>query len=73
MSRLAIHARADRLDRAENLLDAIGQVFGERFGAHCACNVDDRIEVNVAAMLDVLLLLPVARRLFQCLDDEGRS
>merc|ERR550517_315148 len=42
-------------------------------GRHHAGGGDDVIHGDVAAVLDVLHLLPVPWRLLQCLDDQGSS
>merc|ERR1719189_2693860 len=57
---LTVNSAADRLGRAQYL-------------PHHPGSVDDVVERDVAAVLDVLDLLPIARRLLQGLDDEGRG
>ena len=70
-----VDGAADRLGRAEDLLDAAGERSREGLlgVAHGAGNVDDGVEFNVARVLDVLLLLAVADGLLEGADDERRS
>lgn len=68
---LAVHGAADRLGGAENLLHYSGELAGHGAGPHDAGSVDDVIHGDVAAVLDVLDLLPVPWRLLEGLDDEG--
>jgi hypothetical protein len=58
---------------AENLLDGTLQILGHGLEAHSAGDGDDLIEGNALGVLDVLLLLPVARGLLEGLDDERRG
>ena len=60
MRGLAVNRAADALRCAKDLLDTTSELLCERFCPHCACNVIDLVERNVAAVLDVLLLLAVA-------------
>jgi hypothetical protein len=55
---------------SENLLDRTLQFLRQRLESHCSRNFDDFFERDGLAVLDVLLLLPVARRLLQGLDDK---
>lgn len=75
MSGATVDGAADRLGRAEDLLDAAGERGREGLlgVAHGAGNVDDGVEFNVARVLDVLLLLAVADGLLEGADDERRS
>jgi len=57
---LTIDGAANTLGSSQDLLDITGKVLGERFWAHHAGNFDDFVKSDVAGMLDVLLLLPVA-------------
>merc|ERR1712203_373003 len=68
---LAVDCAADRLSRAQDLLHHPGELPGHRPGPHHPGSVDDVVQRDVAAVLDVLDLLPVARRLLQGLDDKG--
>ena len=70
---LAVNSAANRLSRAEDLLYGAGEVLGKRLEAHLAGNLDDLVQRDVAAVLDVLLLLAVARGLLERLDDERRG
>jgi hypothetical protein len=67
---LAIHLAADAERRAEDLLDAPLQLLGERLEAHLPCNGDDLIERDGLVVLNVLLLLAIARGLLEGADDE---
>lgn len=71
---LAVDRASDRLGSAEDLLDTVGEVLRERLLrlAHGAGDLDDLVELNVARVLDVLLLLAVANGLLQGTDDERR-
>merc|ERR1712038_1412962 len=70
---LAVDGAADRLGRAQDLLHYPGELPGHRPGPHHPGSVDDVVQRDVAAVLDVLDLLSVTRRLLQGLDDEGRG
>jgi len=67
----AIDGAADTLGGSKNLLGGTGQGLGERLWSHLTGNVDDLVKSDVARVFDVLLLLPVARRLLESLDDKG--
>lgn len=69
----AIDLAAGAESSSENLLDGTLQVLGHGLKAHGAGDVDDLIEGNALGVLDVLLLLPVARGLLEGLDDERRG
>jgi hypothetical protein len=60
---LSVDSASDRLAGPEDLLDGAGQVLGEGLVTHSACNVDDLVEADVPAVLDVLLLLAITRGL----------
>merc|ERR1712038_2133338 len=68
---LAVDGAADRLSRAQDLLHHPGELPGHRPGPHHPGSVDDVVQRDVAAVLDVLDLLPVARWLLQGLYDKG--
>merc|ERR1719189_807273 len=70
---LTINSAADRLGRAQDLLHHPGEFPRHGPGPHHPGSVDDVVQRDVAAVLDVLDLLSVARGLLQGLDDEGRS
>merc|ERR1712001_240019 len=70
---LAVDGAADRLGRAQDLLHHPGELPGHRPGPHHPGSIDDVVQRDVAAVLDILDLLSVARGLFQGLDDEGRG
>ena len=63
VGRLAVHSAADALRGAKNLLHGARELLRERLGLHCPCDVEDLVQGDVAGVLDVLLLLAVARRL----------
>ena len=67
----AIYLSANTESRTQNLLHRSLQLLGERLEPHRPGNLDDVVEGYALAVLDVLLLLPVARGLLQGLDDEG--
>jgi len=69
----AVHLAARAEGGSENLEGGALQVLGHRLESHRARNGDDLIERNALGVLDVLLLLTVAGRLFKGLDDERRS
>jgi hypothetical protein len=56
--------------RAENLLDCALQLLCKRLESHRACDLNDLIESDGLAVLDVLLLLSVARWLLEGFDDK---
>merc|ERR1712038_860108 len=70
---LAVDGAADRLGRAQDLLHYPGELPGHRPGPHHPGSVDDIVQRDVTAVLDVLDLLSVTRGLLQGLDDEGRG
>lgn len=70
---LAIDLATDGVGGTENLLHDSLQRLGERLEAHGAGNVNDLVEGHALVVLDVLLLLAVARGLLQRTDDKGRS
>lgn len=69
----AINGAANRLGRAEDLTDGALELLRHRARAHRASDGDDVGHRDVAVVLDVLLLLAVARRLVKSLDNERRS
>merc|ERR1719189_2899763 len=70
---LTINSAADRLGRAQDLLHHPRELPRHRPGPHHPGSVDDVVERDVAAVLDVLDLLSVTRRFLQGLDDKGRG
>ena len=71
MGILSIDSAADGLGGAEDLLDAAGELAGHGPGPHGAGSLVDVIHGDVAAVLDVLDLLPVPGGLLEGLDDKG--
>src|SRR5687767_2775098 len=71
--RLAINLATNTVSSAENLLDGTLEILRERLVAHRAGNLDDLIEADGLVVLDVLLLLAVARGLLEGLDDKRGS
>lgn len=69
----SINLAADAERRTEDLLNRTLQLLCQRLEPHRACNLNNLIESDGLAVLDVLLLLPVARGLLEGLDDEGRG
>jgi len=69
----AIDLAASAESSSENLKHGTLEVLGHRLEPHGAGNGDDLIKRNALEMLDVLLLLAVARRLLERLDDERRG
>lgn len=69
---LAINLAPDTECSAEDLLDGALELLGERLVAHGPGNIDDVVERHGLVVLDVLLLLAVARGLLEGPDDEGR-
>jgi hypothetical protein len=61
--RAAVDGAADGLRGAQDLLAPGRERLRERLGAHRPRDLDDLVERHVPAVLDVLLLLAVARRL----------
>lgn len=70
---LAVHLAANRESSTQDLLDGALQALGERLEAHCPCDLDDLVQGDRLVVLDVLLLLAVARGLLQGADDKGRG
>jgi hypothetical protein len=60
---LPVDSAANGLCGAEDLFAAVCESPRKRFAAHGACNVDHLVKGDVAAVLDVLLLLAVTGRL----------
>jgi hypothetical protein len=69
----AVNLATSAESSSEDLLNGTLQVLGHGLESHGAGNVDDLIEGNALGVLDVLLLLAVAGRLLEGLDDERRS
>lgn len=70
---LAIDLAANRVGGTEDLPDGALELLGERLVTHSAGNVDDLIEGDGLVVLDVLLLLAIARGLLEGANDEGGS
>merc|ERR1712038_210075 len=68
---LAVDGAADRLGRSQDLLHHPRELPGHRPRPHHPGGVDDVIQADVAAVLDVLDLLPVPGRFFQGFYHEG--
>ena len=71
MGRHAVDCATHGLGDPQNLLHHPGEVLGHGPGPHDAGGVDDVVQTHVAAVFDVLDLLPVPGRLLEGLDDEG--
>jgi hypothetical protein len=71
MRRLPIYRAPDALSRAQDLLHRPAELLRQALRPHRPRDVDDLVEGDVARVLDVLLLLPVARGLLEGFDDEG--
>lgn len=69
---LVLNSAANGSCSAQDLLHGTAQLLGKGLVAHLACDLDDLVEGDVAAVLDVLLLLPVTSRLLEGLDDKSR-
>jgi len=71
----AVNLAADTECCAENLEYGTLQLLGQRFvgASHCSSNINNLIQRDGLGVLDVLLLLSVARWLFQGSDDERRG
>jgi len=69
----SINLAANAIARSEHLLHGTLQLLGKRFESHCPGDLNNLIKRNRLAVLDVLLLLSVARWLLERLDDEGRG
>merc|ERR1712080_542570 len=67
----AVHGAPHTRSSPQDLLHHSREVLGHGPGPHDAGRVDDVVQGDVAAVLDVLHLLPVPGRLLQRLDDEG--
>lgn len=70
---LAVNLAANGESGTKDLLHDSLQGLGERLEAHGPGNIDDLVQGHALVVLDVLLLLAVARGLLQRADDEGRS
>lgn len=57
----------------QDLLHRTLQILGQRLKTHRAGNLDNLVERDRFAVLDILLLLAVARRLLERPDDKGRG
>lgn len=68
----AIDGASHRLSGSQDLLDGSGELPGDGARPHDAGDAHDLIEGHAAAVLNVLDLLPVARRLLQGFDDQSR-
>jgi hypothetical protein len=68
-----VNLASDRKASAKDLLDRALQFLGHGLESHLASNLNDLVERDRLAVLDVLLLLPVSRGLLERLDDEGRG
>ena len=73
MRSLAVNSAADRLSSPQDLLDDPAELPGHGPGPHHTGGLVDVVHGDVAAVLDVLHLLPVPGRLLQGLDDQGGS
>jgi len=69
----AVDLAASAESSSENLENGTLEVLGHGLEPHSAGNADDLIERNALGVLDVLLLLAVAGRLLEGLDDERRG
>jgi len=67
-----IDLTSNREGGTKNLLHGALELTGQGLLPHDSGNIDNLIEGNRLAVLDVLLLLAVTRRLLESLDDEGR-
>ena len=70
---LPVNSAANRLGSPEDLLNDSAELPGHGPGSHHTGGLVDVIHGDVAAVLDVLHLLPVPGRLLQGLDDQGGS
>ena len=68
-----VHSAPHRHGRAKDLLHSPLERLGHRLVPHRPCDVDDLIEGDVAAVLNVLDLLPVPLRLLERLDNHRRG
>lgn len=69
----AIDLAASGESSSEDLFDGTLEVLCHRLEPHGAGNADYLIKGNALGVLDVFLLLAVARRLLESLDDERRG
>merc|ERR1719361_1988286 len=67
----SVHGAPHGLGGPQDLLHHSGELLGHGPGPHDPGRVDDVVQADVTAVLDVLHLLPVPGRLLQRLDDEG--
>lgn len=70
---LAVNSATNRVSGTEDFTDTTRKVLGERLVGHLTGNVVNLVKGDVTGVLDVLLLLPVPRRLLEGLDDKGRG
>jgi len=68
-----IDGAANTLGSSQDLLDVAGKGLGEGFWTHLAGNFDDLVKRDVARVLDVLLLLPIAWGLCKWIGSEYLS
>ena len=68
---LTINSAAHRLSSPEDLLHDPAELPGHGPGPHHAGGLVDVVDGDVAAVLDVLHLLPVPGGLLESFDDEG--
>ena len=73
MGRLAVNSAADRLGGPQDLLADPAEVPGHGPGPHHTGSLVDIVHGDVAAVLDVLHLLPVPVWLLKSLDNESCS
>lgn len=69
----AVDLAADRESSTEDLQDGSAELLGEAAVTHGAGDLDDVVQRDGLAVLDVLLLLAVTRGLLEGLDDQGGS
>ncbi|TQV99133.1 hypothetical protein IF1G_01348 [Cordyceps javanica] len=72
LGRLVVDPATHTVGSTKNFLDDALQVLGEGLVAHSAGDLNDIVKGDGLVVLDVLLLLAIARRLFQGTDDQGR-
>lgn len=70
---LLVDGAANALASTKDLLNSRRKVLAERLVAHGPGNLNDLVERNVAAVLNVLDLLAVTRGLLERLNDQRRS
>lgn len=68
-----IDLATDRESGTEDLKDGTLELLSKRAVAHLAGDLDDLVQRDGLAVLDVLLLLAVTGRLLEGLDDQGRG